>query len=84
MKNKNLTVNYDNEFESIFIETKLNSNNYVIGEIYRTPNSNKNISINRFDLLINKCLEISKNIIIGTDQNMDYLKINENPCNKTL
>ena len=74
----NSSINIENEFETIFIETKFNNKTYLIGEIYRTPNSNVRTSINRYEYVINKCQDLTDNLIIGTDQNMDFLKIKEN------
>ena len=70
-----LSLFHEGEFESIFIETLgSKSNSSIIGEIYRVPNTNVLASLKHYDTLINK-LEQNKTVIIGTDQNLDFLKI---------
>jgi hypothetical protein len=61
---------------SIFIETSHTQNPTIIGEIYRIPNTNEQLSLDRFESILNKLDQCNKDIIIGTDQNFDYLKIN--------
>ena len=69
-----LDIFVEGEFESIFLETVINNNKTVIDEIYRVPNSNINQSIERYDEIFSK-IKDAKNVIIGTDQNFDLLKI---------
>ena len=71
---EDLDIFVEGEFESIFLETVINNNKTVIGEIYRVPNSNINQSIERYDEIFSKTKD-AKNVIIGTDQNFDLLKI---------
>lgn len=79
----NLTYNDSNEFECIFIElffkgrthTNTHTHKLLIGEIYRTPNSNLIKSHDRFDALFKKIPRSYQQVIIGTDQNIDYLKL---------
>jgi hypothetical protein len=80
-----LSVNVEGEFESIFIETKSKRNNetLIVGEIYRIPNTNINDSLQRYELTVNKLLHC-KNIILGTDQNLDYLKLDSHKGTETL
>ena len=49
-----LTVNHDLEFESLFIEVTYNSHSITVGEIYRVPNSNGLLSIQRYEALLDK------------------------------
>ena len=42
-----LTIEYDMEFEYIFVDIVHDSHKLVIGEIYRVPNSNERNSISR-------------------------------------
>jgi len=65
----------ENEFESLIIEAKLVHTKIIVGEIYRVPNTNEAESINRYDHILNKLSIEKKDILIGTDQNFDYLKI---------
>ncbi len=62
-------------FESIFIEVHSNHLKAIVGEIYRLPNTNELESISRYENIIRKLQNYKNNIIIGTDQNFDYLQI---------
>ena len=65
----------EGEFESIFIKTNsCTAVNTVIGETYRIPNSNPNLSVKRYEHIFTK-LKQCPNVIIGTDQNFDLLKL---------
>ena len=68
---ENLSYNIDDEFESIFVKF----DTYLIGEVYRSPNSSDTISVDRYEALLNKCMQTGNNLIIGTDQNFNYLNI---------
>mgnify|MGYP001554836917 CR=1 FL=1 len=82
----NLTLNVSNEFETIFIEVFLQgrSSKLLIGEIYRTPNSNLHTSHERFNELLKKIPRMHQQVIIGTDQNIDFLKLSINSHNDFL
>ena len=64
-------------FESIFIEVQLNNFNAIVGEIYRVPNTNEIQTIHMYESIIKKLQDYKKNIIIGTDQNFDFIKIDQ-------
>ena len=72
-RRNDLEINIDGEFESIFLETNSNKTKTIVGEIYRIPNTNELDSIRHFETILNKLANINCNIIIGTDQNFDYL-----------
>lgn len=72
---KNLSVFHEGEFESIFIETLINNKSYAIGEIYRIPDTSEITSIERYERILSDISKTYKNVIIGTDQNFDYLKL---------
>jgi len=73
-----LSTFIEGEYESIFIELFSNPQHAIIGEIYRIPNTSSQLSINRYEDSITRILNSkSHDLIIGTDQNFDYLKINE-------
>lgn len=76
-----LSVFHEGEFESLFIETKIQDKRFIIGEIYRIPNTPEDLSVERFENVLNNLNETGANVIIGTDQNFDYLKIHSH--NKT-
>ena len=65
----------EGEFESIFIESINNGQTSIVGEIYRIPNTNVNLSIQRYEAILQKMESSNSQVIIGTDQNFDYLKI---------
>ena len=49
----------------------------IVGEIYRVSNTPANESVIRYESILSKLLLYkSLDIIIGTDQNFDYMKIN--------
>ena len=72
-----LVVFEEGMFESIFIEVKQSSNDsIIIGEIYRVPGTREAIFLENYEGILEKIRSERKKVIIGTDQNMDYLKIN--------
>ena len=73
-----LSYNLNDEFESLFITVKTIYKKILVGEVYRPPISNINLSIERFDDLITKCMNINKNVIIVMDHNYNLLQIREN------
>ena len=70
-----LEYNTDNEYETLFIEAHKHNLNCIVGEIYRVPNTSEIDSLNRFETTINKLNIQKQDVIIGTDQNFDYIKI---------
>ena len=48
----------------------------IVGEIYLIPNTNVNVSIQRYEAILHKTESSNSQVIIVTDQNVDYLKIN--------
>jgi hypothetical protein len=73
-----LATNVTGIFESVFIEVYSDHLKAVVGEIYRVPNSNEINSINMYENIIRKLHNYKNDIIIGTDQNFDYIKIDHN------
>jgi hypothetical protein len=68
-----IAIFHEGEFESIFIETiHPNAKSVIVREMYRTPNTNAPQSVNRYYEIISKLVG-SMPIIIGTDQNFDFL-----------
>jgi len=70
-----IEINIDGEFESIFIETTNKKEKIIVGEIYRVPNTNEQLSIHRFETILENLRHIKTKVILGTDQNLYYLKI---------
>ena len=75
-----LQFHKDGHYESAFIElvTGVNQKNIIIGEIYRIPGTNEKLFLLALDTLLQKMNDENKELIIGTDQNIDFLKINDN------
>jgi len=73
-----LSLNIDGEFESVIVEIKSSGTNLLVGEIYRVPNTSEAVSINRYETITENINQTNFNAIIGTDQNIDFLKIDKN------
>ncbi len=74
---KDLNIFQEGFFESCFIELSVKSKTIVIGEIYRVPGTSENNFISKYENLIQKIKIEKKDIIIGTDQNLDFLKVHQ-------
>ena len=48
------------------------------------PNKNERISIERYDEFVTKLCQTKTNIIIGTDQNFDFMKVHTNLVSEVL
>ena len=70
-------------YESSLVEiiTGNNHKNIIAGELYRIPGTNEHTFINDFESLLETIQTENKELIIGTDHNLDYLKINQ--CTNT-
>ncbi len=80
-----LAINVEGEFESIFIEVDIKTNpKLIVGEVYRVPNSNGHLSINRYKDIISKMDLEKKDLILGTDQNYDFIKIDQHKNTEEL
>ena len=77
VERRDLNIFEEGFFESCFIELCTKSKNIVIGEIYRVPGTSENNFITRYENLITKIKNEKKDIIIGTDQNLDFLKVHQ-------
>jgi hypothetical protein len=70
-----LTVNHNFEFETIFAEITHGMPTRVIGHVYRVTNTNEQLSINRYETILRKLATFKWDVMIGTDQNFNYLDI---------
>ena len=70
---EDLPIFIDKSFETLFLEVTSSNGSIIIGEVYRVPNSSCPDSITNYELITNKFQNENKEIIIGTDQNFDYL-----------
>ena len=69
----------EGEFESVFIDIHFKKGHDItLGSVYRVPGTSETRFISRIKQVINKIQETKNEIDIGTDQNIDSLKINNN------
>ena len=75
-----LCINVEGEFESIAVEIKPKHNkpHIIVTEIYRIPNTSERMSIERFDQIVTALSNSQCDIIIGSDQNIDYKNVSTN------
>ena len=74
---KDLTLFRECKFESVFIEiSRKNNKNVIVGEVYRVPGTSETDFLSDYEQIVSKIKGEHKCIVIGTDQNLDYLKIN--------
>ena len=71
---------YNNNMEQITIELKGNNDNILITSIYRPPNTPPRKFMNEYKLLIAKLNQKCKNIAVGMDHNLDFLKHHIHSC----
>ncbi len=68
---------YEGEFECIFVKVRTGTNKkIVLGEIYRVPNTNERLALSRYEAILDQLHNNDTDVIIGTDQNFDFLQIN--------
>ncbi len=79
---EDLSLFEEGAFESIFIETLGNDMKTIIGEIYRVPNTNESIFLDKYSDILNKIGDNNEEIIIGTDQNLDLLRFEQHTRTK--
>ena len=72
-----LSIFNEGLFESCFIEVYTGKKNIIVGEVYRIPNTPEKEFIDKYESIIGKVYSEKKEILIGTDQNLDLLKIEQ-------
>ena len=78
IRRDDLSIFHEGEYESLFVEIKDAQKNVIIGEIYRVPGTHEQQSLERYEESISLILaEGNKNTILATDQNFNFLNINE-------
>lgn len=72
-----LCINVEGQFESLFIEVKgkTGEKDLIVGQIYRSPNTNIKESISRYEKVLTDISKTNHNLILATDQNIDYMKL---------
>ncbi len=75
-----LRINREGEFESIVadIETKQGRRNLTVAEIYRVPNTPIRDSISGYENIMTGLCNTNNDLVVGTDQNVDYMKVCSN------
>ena len=75
-----LSIYVEGEFESIVLEiqSKYNKPNIIVSEIYRMSNTNERLSIECIEQIVTALSNSKCDIIIGSDQNIDYKNVNKN------
>ena len=64
-----LKLNINNEFKSVFIEIDQNLYKLIIGDIFRVPGTNVQISLQRYHKILHMLFAISGNTMIVADKN---------------
>jgi len=59
----------------MFAEITHRMHKLVVGEVYRVPNTNEQLSSNRYETILRKLLIFNGDVMIGTDQNFNYLNV---------
>ena len=81
---KDLTVKQGTEFESVFVEIFADERKLLIGEIYRVSGRNDIISVQRYESFLDKISVFNGDIMIGTDQNFNYVNIEKHAKTRDL
>ena len=71
-------------FESIVVEVSKAGKTFLIGEVYRVPNSNNAQCLNYYETVVSRMVAENKTTVIGTDQNYDYINISHGPTHDLL
>ena len=53
----------------------MNKTPIIAGEIFHAPNSNEQTFLHEYNTVLNIINREKKRVILGTDQNLDYLKL---------
>ena len=71
-----LQIFIEGQLETEFVEINLYGKSYIVGELYRIPGSDLKLFFENYEALITKMNLERKTLIVGMDQNIDYLKLN--------
>ena len=81
---QDLTINHNDIFESCYVELKINKTPIIAGEIYHAPNSNEQTFLHEYNNILNILNSGKRRVILGTDQNLNYLKLHVHTMTKKL
>ena len=73
---RDLTVFNEGLLESLFLEITFDTQKVIIAELYRVPGTDIDVFFDQYEEIVRKLQEKNLPVIIGTDQNLDFLKIN--------
>jgi len=73
----NIPVEFRDKFDVLFVEILMGntSNNFIIGLVYRSPNSNESDFVANINAILNQLENEHKNLIILGDMNIDLLRM---------
>ena len=83
-KRDDISINVPGSFESIFIEIQSTNFKPLVGEIYRVPNTNEANFLAMYENILKNLQNCKHSKIIGTDQNFDYIKLEQHKNTDTL
>jgi len=73
-----LSLFEEGKFESVFVELHRTGRcNVIIGEVYRVPGTSEDDFLKNYEQIVTTVRSERKQIVVGTDQNLDLLKINQ-------
>ena len=72
-----LDLYVEGKIESIFIEVCLNKKSIIVGEVYRIPHASESESLAHYSQILNSISASGRDVILGTDQNIDLLKLSK-------
>ena len=72
-----LTINCNDIFDLCFVELKVSKIPLLFGEIYHALNSKVQTFLHEYNTITNIINREKKSVILGTDQNLDYLKLHK-------
>ena len=70
-----LCITHEREFESIFVEAQNDGHSCLVGEVYRVPGVNEQVSIERYETLLQRLSGLNWDVMLASDQNINYLDI---------
>lgn len=80
-----ISIFHEGVLETCFIEIENKSNkNIIVGEMYRVPGTDERLFLNEYNKILETINHEHKELILGSDQNLDFLKINTHSNTKSF
>ena len=73
-----------NDIEQILVKISMEKKEIIVGELYRKPNTSEKIFINHLSKICTKLNTNKMEFILGTDQNIDLLKVENSNVNSLM